>query len=357
MVRFLAIPARLGMASLFLSAALAAPALAEAPRVVVSIKPVHSLVSSVMKGVGKPFLIIKGGASPHSYAMRPSEARALSRAKVIFWVGEGLEQFLIKPIASLGKRAMVVELHEAKGIRLHKTREGGLWEAHDDHDDHDHEKKAAQTKHDHGKHKDKKHAHGKHKHEKHGHAKHGHGKKAAGHDDHDHGEQDMHIWLDPENAKAIVRAAAAALIKADPGNAAAYRQNAAQTLKRLTALDTEIRTALNPIRSRRYIVFHDAYQYLEKRYSLAAAGSVTVNPQRRPGAQRISVLRRRIARDKVRCVFIEPQFPPKVVQTIIAGTAAKTATLDPIGAKLPAGEDAYFVLLRNLATSLKGCLG
>lgn len=378
MLRLPVISAALGMsAALFLSIGAAQ---AEAPRVVVSIKPIHSLVASVMKGVGQPFLLVKGNASPHNYALRPSEARRLANANIIVWVGEGLETFMTKPIETLGKKATIVELHDAKGIRLYKTREGGIWEGHDEasHDDHKghghkghghkghghkghshkgHGHKAHGKKsHSHKGHSHKGHSHKGHGHKDHGHAKHAHGGKKAAHDDHAHGENDMHLWLDTQNAKAIVRAVADALVKADAANAATYRKNAVATLKRLDALDKELRATLTPVRAKPYLVFHDAYQYLEKRYRLAAAGSVTVNPERRPGAKRVSALRKRIAKANIRCVFVEPQFPKRIVSSVVSGTKAKTGTLDPLGAKVPAGEGAYFAVMRKLASSLKGCL-
>ncbi len=301
--------------ALIASAMPLAAARAEGPAVFVTIKPIHALVASVMRGVGTPFLLLKGGASPHAYALRPSDARRLARAKLVFWVGEELEAFLDKPLQALGSHATIVALHDVPGIRLLKTRAGGVWKAH------------------------------------------GHRGKAEPHGDaHAHGEYDMHVWLDPRNAQAMVHAIATALAKADPAHTAAYRANEAATAARLDRLDAAIDTMLAPVRTRRFIVFHDAYQYFEKRYRLAAAGALTVNPQQAPGAHRLSQVRRRIADAKIRCVFVEPQFTPRLVDAIIAGTHARKAVLDPLGAAIPAGPDAYFTLMRNLASALRGCL-
>ncbi|HYD64233.1 zinc ABC transporter substrate-binding protein ZnuA [Azospirillum sp.] len=293
----------------------AAPALADVPKVVASIKPVHSLVSAVMQGVGEPALIVRGAASPHDYTMKPSDARALQGADFVFWVGEALETFLVKPLKSVPKSVQVVELLEAPGITLLEAREGGAWETHD-----------------------------------HGHAhKHDHAGK-------DHGDVNTHVWLDPDNARAMARAAAEALAARDPAHAATYRANAEAYGKRLDALDAELKAALAPVAARPFVVFHDAYQYFEKRYGLNAVGAITVNPERAPSAKRVAAIRERIRTLGAACVFAEPQFEPKLVDTLIEGTGARKGTLDPEGAAIPDGPELYPTLLRSLANSLTGCL-
>ncbi|PWC88585.1 zinc transporter [Azospirillum sp. TSH100] len=317
--------------ALVASATAALPAWAEAPKVVVSIKPIHSLVASVMHGVGTPTLLVRGGASPHSYTMKPSDAKALSAADLVVWVGPEMEGFLEKPLQANAPKATKLTLMDLKGLTLLQTREGGAWEAHDHgheghghdgHKDHDHE--------DHDGHKD-------------------------GDDDHD--ELNTHIWLDPANARAIVTAAADALAGRDPANAEAYRTNADRTLQAIDALDAELKATLAPLKDKPFVVFHDAYQYFEARYDLSAVGSITVSPDRRPSAKRLSAIRAKIAGLNAACVFAEPQFEPTLVRTVVEGTKAKTGVLDPEGADLPEGEALYPTLLRNLAASLRGCLG
>lgn len=307
-----------------LAAAAALPAHAEAPKVVVSIKPIHSLVASVMQGVGEPTLLVRGGASPHSYTMKPSDAKALSAADLVVWVGPELESFLEKPLKANAPKATLLTLMDLKGLTLLETREGGAWEAHD----HGHK-----GGHDH-----------KHDHKGHDHAE-------------EHEELNSHIWLDPANARAIVKAAAEALAAKDPADAEAYRTNADRTLQQLDALDAELKAALAPVKDKPFVVFHDAYQYFEARYDLSAVGSITVSPDRRPSAKRLSAIRAKIGGLGAACVFAEPQFEPALVQTVVEGTKAKTGVLDPEGTELPEGEALYPTLLRNLAASLRGCLG
>jgi zinc transport system substrate-binding protein len=285
-----------------------------APRVVASIPPVHSLVTGVMDGVGAPDLLVGPTASPHTYALRPSEARLLQQAELVFWIGPVYEAFLEKPLSALSTNAKIVRLVDAPGIKTLPAREGGAWEDHA-HDGHDH--------------------------------KHG-AKGAVG--------ADGHLFLDPENAKAMVRAAVAALAAADGANAARYRSNGDTVLARLDALDAELRTTLGPVRDKPFIVFHDAYQYLEKRYGLNAVGSITVSPERQPGAQRLQRLRRKITQLKAACVFAEPQFEPTLVQTVVERTQAKTGMLDYMGVANAAGPDTYFEIMRGMARALTGCL-
>ena len=306
---FIALVAALGVAAL----AAASPALADAPKVVASIKPVHSLVAAVMEGVAEPALIVRGAASPHTYAMKPSDARALASADLVFWVGPALEGFLAKPLEANARKAQAVELLEAPGIALLDAREGGAWDAHG-----------------------------------HGHA---HGHKNA------HEEVNTHIWLDPGNARAMVAAIAEALSAKDPANAAAYKVNADRTVRSIDALDAELKAALAPVAGKPFVVFHDAYQYFEAHYGLNGVGAITVNPERRPSARRLSEIRARITGLGAACVFAEPQFEPALVNTIVEGTGAKKGVLDPEGADLKDGPGLYPALMRNIAAALKGCLG
>lgn len=329
--------------ALLAATALAGPGQAlAAPKVVASILPVQSLVAAVMTGVGTPELIVKGAGSAHSYQMKPSDARTLAAADVIFWVDEGLETFLDAPIEALPKNATVVALAEVPGMKLLPRREGGVWEKHShahegadhDDDDHDHDKADA---HDHD---------------------HEAANAAAGHDhDHDHeGNTDLHVWTDPTNAAVMAEAIAATLSKADPANAERYAANLAALKATLTALDSELAATLKPVQEKPFIVFHDAYQYFQTRYDLDAAGSITLDPTRQPGADRIRQIHARISELGAPCVFSEPQFEPRLVQTVIDGTKAHTGVLDPLGADIPPGPNQYPEMMKALAKSMAACL-
>ncbi len=341
-----------------LLAATAASARAEV-NVVASIKPVHSLVAAVMDGVGVPELIIEGAGSPHNYALKPSQAGMLEKANVVFWIGHELEAFLEKPLETVGAKAKSVELIDAHDLVKLGFREGGAFDKHGHgdekaeagHDDHDHDKKAkaGHGDHDHDHDKKGKAGHGDHDHD--------HDKKAeAGHAGHEHGEFDSHIWLDPVNAKAMVHEIEEVMVEADPGNAAKYKANAEAVMSRLDALVAEVSADLKPVHEKGFIVFHDAYQYFEKRFDVTAAGSITVSPEVMPGAERITEIRARVQELGAACVFAEPQFEPRLVSTVTENTKAKAGVLDPLGASLDAGPDLYFQLIRNMATSMKTCL-
>lgn len=284
----------------------------QGPRVVVSIKPLHSLVAGVMQGVGEPQLLLQGGGSPHGYVLRPSEARLLNEAQLIVWVGHQLESFLKKPLATLGGKARQLELAAELESLLLPVRAGGNWEA-DTHNP-------------------------------------GHGHEA-------HGQQDQHLWLDPLLAKQIVARTAVALAAIDPAHQSQYQDNAARLQQRLDQLHEQLKSRLAPVRKIPYVVFHDAYQYFESAYELSAVGSLTIDPERKPGAKRIREIRQRIQTLQARCVFSEPQFEPRLVTTVTEGSDARSGVLDPIGAALPAGPEAYFLLLNALADNLVAGLG
>lgn len=295
-----------------------------APRVAVTIKPIHSLVAAVMAGVGTPVLLVEGQASPHSFALKPSGARAVAEAAVLFRVSETVEPFTHKIADSLADGTAMVTLGHAPGVKLLGRRIGATFEPHEHHDGE---------------------AHGP--------------DKVHDHDpDHEGAGEDGHVWLDPANAKAMVETIVAELAARDPGHAAVYKANGVAVEGKLDALAGEIAAGMEPVRGKSYIVFHDATQYFEKRFGLAAAGSVTVSPEVAPSAKRLSEVRQRITQLGATCVLADPQSSPRLVATVTEGTGARTGVLDAEGALVePPGPDLYFVLMRKLATAMKACLG
>jgi zinc transport system substrate-binding protein len=304
---------------------------AEPLNVVVTIKPIHSLAAAVMQGAGTPHLLLKGASSEHSYSLRPSDARVLNNADIVVRVSDRLESFLQKPMASLSAKIRIVTLIDAPGMKLLAPRLGGVFEAHA------HEGKAHDRPGDQG-HEGAAAARG----------------ASAWQGDTEH---DPHLWLSPANAAVIADTLAASLAQARPEQAALFKDNAARLKTRLAALDAQLRTAVAALRSKDFIVFHDAYQYFEREYGLHAAGAITLSPERQPGAARLKDIRARIAASHAPCVFSEPQFEPKLVATLIEGTDAKTGVLDPLGADLAEGPEHYFQLMNALAASLEKCLG
>jgi zinc transport system substrate-binding protein len=306
--------ARLATACL-LAMALASPSLA-APRVVATIKPIHSIAANVMAGIAEPQLLLDAAVSEHTAQLTPSQVEAMQNADLIVVVGDNLEAFLHKALESPDiAQKKLFESAELPGIRTLPARSGGLWEPH-----------------------------------------HHEGEEGAQEEDHDHGK-DPHIWMDPENAKVIARGLAETLAGLDAENAAKYRANAETFATSLDALSKEIDGAVGPVRDKRYIVFHDAYQYFEARFAMSPAGSITVNPEVTPGAKRIKEIHDRIAATNAVCVFAEPQFESKYVDTVIEGTKARSAVLDGLGAREPKGPQAYIGMMRRFVTALTSCLG
>ena len=303
-----------------------ASALAEVPKVVATIKPIHALVAAVMGDLGQPTLIVKGAASPHTYSLKPSEAGAIEAADIVFWTGHGLEVFLEDSLETLAPAAAKVELSEAPGIELLPVREGGMFEGHEHEGEDDH-------------------------------AEDGHDHEGQDHEGHAHeGEMDMHVFLDPENAKAMVAQIADTLSAADPENAATYAANAASQTAALDQLAADLSAKLDPVKAEPVVVFHDAYQYFAKRFGLNVVGSITVSPESMPGADRISEVREKLKTLATSCVFAEPQFDPRIVDVLIEGTPAGKGVLDPEGANLTEGPGLYADLLHSLADGLVACL-
>lgn len=304
--------ARFALACLF-ATALSGAGLA-APRVVATIKPIHSIAASVMAGVAEPELLLNAAVSEHTAQLTPSQVEAMQNADLIVAVGENLEAFLHKALENpeIGQKK-IFEAAEVPGVKALPARDGGLWEPHSDGD-----------------------------------AEQGH--------DHDHGGNDPHIWMDPENAKAVALALATTLGDLDSANAAKYQENAAKFAASLDALSAEVTRQIAPVQDKRYIVFHDAYQYFETRFGMNPAGSVTINPEVTPGAKRLKEIRDRITETNAVCVFAEPQFEPKYVETVTEGTTAKTAVLDGLGAQQPEGPGAYAAMMRGFVNALTTCL-
>jgi zinc transport system substrate-binding protein len=287
------------------------PARAE-PSVVATIKPLHSLVAAVMRGVGTPTLLIPGTMSPHTFTLKPSDARTLEEARVVFWIGPDLETALTHPLKTLAADATVETMMTAPGITQRAFADG-----------HDHD----------------------------------HGDAAKKDDDgHQHGAQDPHLWLDPHNARAMVAVIAATLSEAMPEHAGTFAANAADMTAILGRMDDEIATTLEPVWFKPFLTFHDSLGHFEARFGLAQGEAISVNPEVKPGAKRIAELREEIRQDGFVCVFIEPQFDPSIARVIVEGSNVRIATLDPLGSALDAGPSLYPQLILGIAKTLHDCL-
>ncbi len=268
---------------------------ADAPRVGASIAPLHSLAAMVMAGAGEPLLLTAPGASPHTLALKPSEAAALAGADLVFWIGPGLEGFLRRPLADLKPGARAVALSRAPGIDLLAAPGGGA-------------------------------------------------------------VMDMHLWLDPANARAMAKAMASVLAERDPARASLYAANARAAAVALEALELELQTTLASVAGRPFVVFHDAYRYFQRRYGLNAVGAVTAGSDRPLGAGQTAALYERARRQGAACVFAEPQFSPRAVAAVAEAIGARTGVLDPLGQGLELGPGLYAAMMRGLAKSLVSCL-
>lgn len=297
------------MRRLLLAAAIfvSGPAVAEVPSVVADIAPVESLVARVMGDLGQPHLLLRPGASPHDYALRPSEARALQQADLVFWAGPALTPWLEKPLSTLGGQASAVALSRVEGTVRLSFRNGPLFAGHED------------------------------------------TAPAAGE------AEDPHSWLDPQNAIVWTGAIADALAQADPENAEIYRANAAASVADLRDLSDRVRARIAEVRPGSFIVFHDAFHYFESRFGVPSAGAISPGDGREPSPARVTSLRDAVAGSGIACVFAEPQFNPGLIDSVFSGSGVATAELDPLGADLEPGPGLYTKLIETLADRLASC--
>ncbi|WP_424927183.1 zinc ABC transporter substrate-binding protein [Amaricoccus tamworthensis] len=343
-------PVKLFSALLFSSL----PALAAAaPKVVTDIAPVHSIVARIMEGVGEPDLMVPPGVSPHDYSLRPSTAGALQDADLVFEVGPELFPWFADTISSLNQDAKVVVLTAVPDMEVLEFDEEAHDHGHDDDHDHDHEEHGHEDHdHDHGHEHEEEHH--DHDHEEHAEAEH----DDHGHDDHghDHGPVDPHIWLNPDNGLEIGRAVADALSEIDPDNADAYAANLEAFTSEISDLSQEIEAKIEPVRGAGYLVFHDAYGYFEDRFGIDSAGWLSASDASKPGAGRLTEVREMVQSGEVTCIFAEPQFDAKLVETVREGSGLRTGVLDPVGFDLEPGPELYGQLLNGIADGLAGCL-
>ena len=302
---------------------LGSSAIADVPNVSVDNAPLHSLVASVMNGVGVPSLIIPPGSSPHDHQLRPSEAKAMQDANIVFWMGEELTPWMENAVKTLSSNASVTTFLENDKTSLLEFREGALFEAHD-HEDEQHDD-------EHDEHDDEE------------------------HDEQGHGSHDPHAWLSPNNAKAWLDVIAAQLSSYDTENAGVYFTNAASAKSEIEMMIAEINLALDPIRGGKFIVFHDAYQYFENDFDFQASGAISIGDASDPSPARIAKIQKRIRDEEINCVLAEPQFQANLVQTVMEGSQANTNVIDPLGAGLKPGILLYNKLIKNMAQSLADC--
>ena len=293
------------------------PFVAAQPSVTASIKPVHSLAASVMRGMSTPNLLIPATASPHNYTFRPSEVRNLHRAKLIIWIGPQLEPHLAKLIKTLPKTHHVIQLLGHQEVFHLPLRTSGIWHTHN------HLEDPLKTQS-------------------------GTSQKTR--------YVDPHIWLDPKNAIAITMIITQTLTQLDPKNASLYAQNSNKQIRALKELIASSSRILAPLRATPFLMSHDAYQYFEHRFELRSLGTISLSAHRQPGPRHLTRLRQLIRKSSPLCIFSPPQVTPRAAHMLTQGTNSTIATLDPIGINLPAGPDLYATLLKSNVSAIANCL-
>jgi zinc transport system substrate-binding protein len=286
---------------------LAAPA-AAAPSVIATIPPLHALVESVAGDSFEPALLLRRQQSPHDYRLTPAAARLLSVSDLVVWIGPGLETQAALPLRNLAPPERRLDLAARPELKLLPLRGGGAWE-------HGHEHEYSE----------------------------------------EHADSDSHVWLDADNAVAIVEILASRLAVLDPANAGAYRVNAARAVGAIRTADASVRERLRAARPRPYWVLHDSLQYFEQRYGLEGAGAIMVSADRTPGAKRLLELRAQLRTQNIGCILYEERYGRRWIETLIEGTEVKAIAIDPLGLELEPGPDFYPKLLLDLAEQIAKC--
>nr|WP_254621404.1 zinc ABC transporter substrate-binding protein [Stutzerimonas stutzeri] len=335
---------RLFSLPLLLTASLFSSAHAHAElKVLTSIKPLQLIAAAVQDGAGTPAVLLPPGASPHHYAMRPSDVRQIRSADLFYWIGPDMEGFLA-PVLK-GRKGPSVAIQSLPGVTLrHFGEAAGAHEAeHDHHDEHAHEA------HDEPAHDDPAHE-----------AADAHTVGHNDHDEHDHahrpGSLDAHLWLLPANAVTIAESMAQDMSKADPANAERYQANLAAFKQRLDALDKRLSQRLSATRTKPFFVFHEAYEYFEAAYGIKHAGVFSAGGEAQPGARHVAAMRERLEQAGPSCVFYEPPVRPRLADSLTRGLPVKVAELDALGYGIDASAGGYEQLIDELGSSLAGCL-
>ena len=334
------------------------PLAAQDLRIVTDFAVTHSLVSMVLGDAGEAVLLLDQGGDPHSFQLRPSQARALAEADLVFWVGEELTPWLARALGGVGTQGEVVTLIRAEGLHLQDFAHGHSHDdhghAHDDHghshDDHGH----AHDDHGHS-HDDHGHAHDDHGHS---HDDHGHAHDDHGHS-HDHGHDglDPHVWMNTGNAAIWLDLIAEELAGHAPDQADSFRANAAASIAEIITLNSEIEAILEPVGAAPLVMFHDAYGYLADQFGLNIAGTITLGDAAAPGAQRLAELRAQLADAGAACIFPEVNHSSRYVDVVVEGTGVRVgAELDPAGVLLEPGPALYPTLMRNMAQAIADCV-
>lgn len=286
-----------------------------APTVAVTLKPIHSLVASVMEGVGTPLLLLPDGASPHTFQLKPSTLKSLKEADLIVWVGPSLEMFMTKPLSSLTPKYGFIEIQTIQNLVKLPLREGREWQHGDPEDPHGHD----------------------HSHSAHGHI-------------------DPHFWLSNANAQTIVKVTAEHLSKADPNHAKQYQANAQKTLAKLRTLKTNLQGQLASVQTEPFLVYHDGYQYFEKEFNLKAVGTMVINPHVPLSANGLTQIKELIKARGVKCIFKETEFSERIIENSLGNQFVKIKELDPLGVHIPKGPDHYERTLLELGKTIHDCL-
>jgi zinc transport system substrate-binding protein len=279
------------------------------PNVVVSIKPIHSIVNTLMEGVSRPQLLLESSDSAHTFHLKPSQLNLLSNADLVITIGDGFETGLKKTLGNIKDGSHLI-VSEIDGLHLYHFRNTDTNEMNND--------------------------------EKDEHA--------------DHDEHDLHLWLDVVNMHKTAQYISEQLIKIDPNNSNTYEANLIKIQSKLNKLQSELQQQLAPFRSENFAIFADTLQYFEKNFHFKKPVIITPYHGARLSIHRTLEARKKMKDLKIKCLLYGPENTSKKVNVLSEGLPIKALRIDILGAKLNAGSDQYFNLMKGLSSQLVECL-
>jgi len=276
------------------------------PNVVVSIKPIHSIVSALMEGVSRPQLLLESSDSAHTFHLKPSQLNLLSNADLVVTIGDGFETGLKKTLRNIKVGSHIV-VSEIDGLHLYYLRNRDTNEM------------------------DKN-------------------------EEHEHADNDLHLWLDIDNMKKTAQYISEQLKKIDPNNSDTYETNLVKIHSRLNKLKSELQQQIAPFSLERFAIFSDTLQYFEKSFQFQKPVVITPYHGVRLSIHRTLEARNKMKDLKIKCLLYGPENTSKKVNVLLEDLPIKAFRIDILGAKLDAGSDQYFNLMKGLSSQLVECL-
>jgi zinc transport system substrate-binding protein len=276
--------------------------------VVVSIKPIHSIVTILMDGVATPKLLLNSSNSAHTFHLKPSQIRMLSKSDLVITISNDFETGLRKALKNV-KKDSHFKVSSLNQLNILKSRGEDIYEANEE--------------------------------------------EEGNHADH---TNDLHLWLDVDNMQLISKHISNLLIELDPANKAKYSENLLKANSELNKLKIKLQRQLEPFSSTRFAIFADTLQYFENNLNLKRPVIITPYHGARLSIKRTLEAKKIIKDLNITCLIYGSEIRPNQVNVLSEGLTLKAFKIDILGAVYPAGSDQYFNLMKRISSQLASCL-